>query len=88
MIPLHNFTSDQVLVEFIEMNRILGAGHFTVYIHSITDSVSRVLNPYVHEGVVINVNWKINTGTGHLFPNYGQHVLMHNNIVCTATCTQ
>ncbi len=78
MTPLYDFTSDQVLVEFIEMNRILGAGHFTVYIHSIADNVSRVLNQYVHEGVVEVVDWKINTGTGHLFKYYGQYVLMHD----------
>ncbi len=79
MSPLYNFGDAQALVEFFEMNRILGAEYFTVYTHSITDSVSKVLNQYVREGVVEVIDWKINTMTeGHSLFYYGQYVIMHD----------
>ncbi len=56
---LYNFSDAQALAEFFEMNRILGAEHFTVYTHSITDSVSKVLKEYIREGVAEVVDCKM-----------------------------
>ncbi len=79
MSPLYNFSDAQALVEFFEMSRILGAEHFTVYTHSVTNSVSKVLNQYIREGVAEVVDWKMPIlSDGHSIRYYGQLVAMHD----------
>lgn len=47
------------LVEWIELNRILGADKFTVYNHSIASNVLRVLDYYTKRGVVEIFQWNL-----------------------------
>ncbi len=54
------------------MNRILGAEHFTVYVHSVTTDVYRMLQRYVSEGLIEVVDWRIDTDR-YVVEYYGQH---------------
>ncbi|XP_059471598.1 uncharacterized protein LOC132194367 isoform X2 [Neocloeon triangulifer] len=46
------------LVEWIEMNKILGFGHFYFYNHTLSNNVSCTLEEYMKEGTVIMHDWK------------------------------
>ncbi len=79
MSPLCNFSDAQALAELFEINRILGAEHFTVYTHSITDSLSKVLKEYIREGVAEVVDWKMPIlSDRQSIRYYGQLVAMHD----------
>lgn len=53
------FQAPQIL-EFIELNRILGVQHFTFYNHTIGEQVACILKRYIAEGVVTVLPWKLN----------------------------
>lgn len=58
--PLHlQYSRAFELVEWIELNRILGAEKFTVYNHSVASNVSQVLDYYSKMGVVEILPWNI-----------------------------
>ena len=58
--PLHSrFDDMNVLIEWIELNRILGINYFTVYVTSVTQRVLDTLEFYRNKGVLEIVNWPI-----------------------------
>ncbi|CAB4066797.1 unnamed protein product [Lepeophtheirus salmonis] len=58
--PLHfHYSKTLELVEFIELNRILGVTKFTFYNDTISSEVSCVLNHYKSEGSVNVYPWKL-----------------------------
>ncbi|XP_022917015.1 uncharacterized protein [Onthophagus taurus] len=59
--PLHfEYNKAVPLLEFIELHRILGAGHFTFYNHTVGPQVACLLERYVAEGVVTLLPWDLN----------------------------
>nr|XP_022916226.1 uncharacterized protein LOC111426103 [Onthophagus taurus]XP_022916228.1 uncharacterized protein LOC111426103 [Onthophagus taurus] len=59
--PLHfEYNKVIAILEFIELHRILGAGHFTFYNHTIGPQVACVLQHYLTEGVVTLLPWDLN----------------------------
>ncbi|XP_041375172.1 uncharacterized protein LOC121388038 [Gigantopelta aegis] len=56
------------LVEWIEMNRMLGADYFTFYNHSTGVNVDSVLKLYVSQGLVNVVQWHLPMAVDHWPP--------------------
>ena len=73
--PLFNMKDVQLIIQTIEMNRILGAEWFTFYIHSASQDVIQVLEDYAKEGVVEVVKSTIPNINVHY---YGQQVLLQD----------
>lgn len=58
--PFHyHFNRATQLIEFIELNRILGVVHFTFYNHTIGREVDCVLQEYVRDGLVTLMPWQL-----------------------------
>lgn len=58
--PLHyNYDKLVNLVEFIELNRILGVQHFILYNDTIGPAVNCALQYYIREGIVTVLPWKL-----------------------------
>lgn len=58
--PLHyEFNKVLNLIEFIEMNRILGINHFVLYNHTVGPEVDCVLQEYIEAGVVTMLPWHL-----------------------------
>ncbi|XP_065352876.1 uncharacterized protein LOC135947833 isoform X2 [Cloeon dipterum] len=57
--PLHyNYSKVWELIEWIELNKILGISHFYFYDHEVTENTSCVLNEYSKLGTVTVLDWK------------------------------
>jgi len=60
LMPLHfNYSRVYELVEWIELNRILGAERFTVYVHLSTDNDEKILSYYKEHGLVEVIRWPL-----------------------------
>ncbi|XP_071540591.1 uncharacterized protein [Panulirus ornatus] len=58
--PLHfDYNSVNQMIEFIELNKILGVEHFTLYNHTIGKDVDCILKQYADQGVVSILPWKL-----------------------------
>ncbi|KFM72270.1 hypothetical protein X975_10615, partial [Stegodyphus mimosarum] len=58
--PLHyEYNKVKNLIEFIELNRILGVNHFVLYNHTIGAEVECILKKYEIEGVVTVLPWQL-----------------------------
>lgn len=63
LMPLNfNYSRDFELIEWIELNRILGAEKFVVYNYSSADNVKRVLKYYSERGLAEVVQWQLPMG--------------------------
>ena len=59
--PLHfDYNNINQIIEFIELNRIIGVQHFTLYNHTIGPQVACVLENYIKQGIVTILPWKLN----------------------------
>ncbi|GLV44982.1 uncharacterized protein CBL_14446 [Carabus blaptoides fortunei] len=59
--PFHfNYNRALQLLEFIELNMILGVQHFTFYNHTIGKEVDCILRDYIAKGIVTMLPWKLN----------------------------
>lgn len=76
--PLYNDVNPLALVEWVEINRILGAEKFLVYNHSATSSVDRVLNYYVKLNLMEIVQWQ--------FPFPATEIYTHGQIAALNDC--
>ncbi|BFZ19501.1 hypothetical protein BsWGS_22540 [Bradybaena similaris] len=56
-----NYNNAALLLQSIEMNRILGAEHFMVYNYSISPAVSQILQRYQKDGLVTVLPWPLPT---------------------------
>ncbi|XP_021375042.1 beta-1,4-galactosyltransferase galt-1-like [Mizuhopecten yessoensis] len=57
--PIFGDISLSLLIQFIELSKILGSSHLTFYIYDISDAVEKLLTFYEEEGEVTLVNWKL-----------------------------
>ena len=57
--PVFRWNNTDRLVEWIELNRLLGVQNFTFYLHSVSRQVARVLEFYRSRGLVTLVPWKL-----------------------------
>ncbi|XP_063897692.1 uncharacterized protein LOC135118768 [Helicoverpa armigera] len=58
--PFHySYDRDQWLVEWFEMNRLLGASHFYMYNESLSRPVACLLEDYRKQGLVTLLSWKL-----------------------------
>ncbi|XP_015904753.1 beta-1,4-galactosyltransferase galt-1 [Parasteatoda tepidariorum] len=58
--PLHyEYNKVKNLIEFIELNRIMGVNHFVLYNHTVGPDVECILKKYVTEGVVTVLPWQL-----------------------------
>ena len=58
MQPLHNnYNESQDLVEWLELNQILGATQFTIYKDNVSKQVSCVLDYYQDLGIIEVLSW-------------------------------
>ncbi|XP_065351368.1 uncharacterized protein LOC135946861 [Cloeon dipterum] len=58
--PLYNYSNPWTLIEWIEVNRLLGYDHFHLYVYSTAKNVSCVLNNYAKQGLVTILDWHEN----------------------------
>ncbi|XP_018565860.1 uncharacterized protein LOC108906905 isoform X2 [Anoplophora glabripennis] len=59
--PLHfDYNREMQILEFIELNRLLGVEHFTFYNHTIGHQVACVLRDYADRGMVTMLPWQLN----------------------------
>eukprot|EP00090_Calanus_glacialis_P008335 TRINITY_DN16646_c0_g1_i9.p1 TRINITY_DN16646_c0_g1~~TRINITY_DN16646_c0_g1_i9.p1 ORF type:complete len:556 (-),score=113.80 TRINITY_DN16646_c0_g1_i9:55-1611(-) len=58
--PIHfKYNKTLEILQFIELNRILGVTRFTLYNNSMSEEVSCLLSDYIKEGVVEVLPWKL-----------------------------
>lgn len=58
--PLHyEYNKVKNLIEFIELNRILGVNHFVLYNHTVGTEVGCILQKYIVEGIVTVLPWQL-----------------------------
>lgn len=59
--PLHfDYNNINQIIEFIELNKLIGVEHFTLYNHTIGPEVACVLENYVKQGLITILPWKLN----------------------------
>ena len=59
--PLHfEYNNINQIIEFIELNRLIGVDHFTLYNHTIGSEVGCILQNYVDKGLITILPWKLN----------------------------
>ena len=56
---LYGEIDPQWIVHWIELNRALGASYITILIQNVTENLYKVLLPYVEEGIVEMIDWRI-----------------------------
>ena len=54
------YNKTQEMIEFLELNQILGVTKFTLYKHSVSEQVQCVLNYYEKQGIVEVLPWNLN----------------------------
>ncbi|XP_045478105.1 beta-1,4-galactosyltransferase galt-1 [Harmonia axyridis] len=58
--PLHfSYNRALQILEFIELNRIMGVEHFTFYNHTIGPQVNCLLKDYIEQGLVTMLPWQL-----------------------------
>ncbi|KAG0715300.1 hypothetical protein GWK47_012269 [Chionoecetes opilio] len=58
--PLHfDYNNVNQMIEFVELNRLLGVEHFTLYNHTVGPGVDCVLRHYAAQGVATILPWKL-----------------------------
>ncbi|BFZ19504.1 hypothetical protein BsWGS_22543 [Bradybaena similaris] len=70
-----NYNMASLLLQNIEMNRILGAEHFMVYNYSISPAVNQILQRYQEDGLVTVLPWPVPTQQVHY---YGQMAALND----------
>ncbi len=78
--PLHSFRYDQDIMDSIEMNKLLGATWFTIYVYEAGDKAIKILKYYSQELKILNavLNWGGNLPSPTF--NKGQLVGLHDCI--------
>lgn len=73
----YNLTRE--LIQWIELNRILGATYFVFYNYSITTHVDKILNFYARKGLAKVVHWNVSQfRTERELHYFGQHAAMND----------
>ena len=66
---LFGYVSPEMLIHFVEINKILGASIITIWIQNTTESVYTALLPYIKSGLVEVLDWKVSVP----MRDYGQY---------------
>lgn len=75
--PLFDFYDIEMLVSWIEMNKILGARKIYIYYQNINERVEAVVNKYVEEGLIETHDWFCNfTSEEQDSNNFGQLLMI------------
>jgi len=72
-----NFDDVSDLVEFIEVNRVLGAQKFLFYVHSVGSRVDPCLREYVRRGTINIQPWKLPADVARVIYYNGQILAMN-----------
>ena len=56
---MHDYTSHNQLVDFIETNRLFGANHFTIYNTTSSGMVDKYLSYYIKKKIVTIIQWNL-----------------------------
>jgi hypothetical protein len=77
--PLH-FSYNEIfeLIEWIELNKILGADKFVIYVFSISNNTAKVLDYYVKKGIVELVRWNLPMKS-YTWPKTNDPIEIHSN---------
>ena len=88
--PFHKAYNDtKNIVQWIELNRILGAEHFVFYNYSATVFIDRVLEFYREKGLVTVVQWNVSRLLNETVMHYyGQHAAMNDCLMRVKNITQ
>jgi hypothetical protein len=71
--PLHSHYNDTTqLIEWMELNTILGAEHFMIYVNSVSKGVLDILKYYEKEGKASIFNWTLPDNVMNNIHYYGQ----------------
>ena len=65
---LFGYVSPEMLIHFVEINKVLGASIITLWIQNTTESVYTAMLPYIKSGLVEVLDWKVSVA----MRNYGQ----------------
>ena len=78
--PLYGFKYDQDIIDSIEMNKLLGATWFTIYVYEANDKAMKILKYYSQKLKILNavLNWRENLPRRAF--NRGQLVALHDCI--------
>ena len=57
--PLFDLKNPQVLLNWVELNLVLGAEIITIYFQNVPESFYEILKPYVIKGLVEILDWKL-----------------------------
>ena len=68
---IFGYVSPELLVQFVEINKVLGASIITIWIQNTTENVYTTLVPYIKSGLVELLDWKVSVA----MRNYGQHAV-------------
>ncbi|GAB1603592.1 beta-1,4-galactosyltransferase galt-1-like [Argonauta hians] len=70
--PLFGSVGMTQLVQFLELNRILGASHFHFYLHNTSSSARLILNHYVKINLATIFEWELPSVTNNKIWYHGQ----------------
>ena len=74
---LFKIYNPQVIVQFLELHRLLGVQWFTIYIQGVPSFVEGILKSYVTEGIAEVVEWNLNYSDSSV-RDYGQLSVIHD----------
>jgi hypothetical protein len=76
--PLFGHIPSTTLVEFVELNRLLGANHIIFYVHQVSSVIMKVLDYYQEQHIVTVISWDI--------PVRDEHIWYHGQILAINDC--
>lgn len=74
---LFSLTDPQVVIQFMELHRLLGVQWFTIYIQDVPNFIQGILRSYVAEGIAEIVEWNLNI-SDFIVRDYGQLAVIHD----------
>lgn len=74
---LFEVTNPQLIVQYVELHRLLGVELFTVYVQKVSSEVREILNSYSKEGIMDVVEWGI-TISPKVIRDFGQIGVIHD----------
>ena len=86
--PLYNLNDPQLLIDWIELNLVLGAKIITVYFQSVPESFYDILLPYINASIVEVLDWNINAVLSGFTVAWGQTGLINECIYRNLYCVK
>ncbi|XP_045193602.2 uncharacterized protein LOC123549519 [Mercenaria mercenaria] len=76
--PIYSFGAAYQLVEWIELNKILGAEKFVLYIYSTAVNVDQIIDYYSKRGLAEVIPWRLPFPVTHHIHYFGQTVALND----------